>query len=649
MAEGIHIGMDETVHMGQADRQQTQRVVQAPRVGGASLGHGPHSQRQRERQLEEAKLSIRTSERMIRESSTGPKLFRFFGGRTKVTGQKTDAAVQRKWQPQEESKWSIRSWEAATTKIHASFHESIREVEEAVISWWTRLIQIHHVMMDKSIPLLVGVVLALIWSNLGNDLYGTIFGSYYSDAHPIELLPHHGTVFGHHPTFLFLINDCFMVFFFGLATKEITDALLPGGSLNSIQKALCPLFATLGGILGPVFVFLAVLNIQWAAGAYEGDGHTKATLTNGWVVATPTDIPLAALLANQIFGKGHPAVNFLLLLAVADDALGLLIIAVFFPDPHHPVQPVWVLLIAGAALLAYFMRRVLKLHSWLPYVFVAGFVSWVGFIKTGIHPALALVPVVPFIPSQPTVTRGLMHQIKSFCRCNGDGTSGGKPHFDSALNKFEHQIHPFVGYGMFFFGIANAGVNLTNIGHMTGAVVVGLVLGKPLGILLATLAATKLGKLDHGLATKDLVMMSCLAGLALTVSLFMAGLAFSDHPQLQEQAKLGALLASLLVAAVCYGVSRVWDFDYRNATYENEIVKDQPVAHPSVTLPKLARSGTVPNDLSTIEEGRALGEDGADDSGASDPAAGEDPEDYILDAPPVSSPGGGAAAAAMAN
>ena len=130
-------------------------------------------------------------------------------------------------------------------------------------------------------------------------------------------------IFGHDLTLHFLVNDIFMVFFVGIAAKEITEACLPGGNLNPPAKAVNPLLATLGGVVGPVAVFFLGLWLAFQLGVYQAPVDDWDRLQRGWGVPTATDIALAWLVARAVFGKGHPAVNFLLLLAVADDAIGL--------------------------------------------------------------------------------------------------------------------------------------------------------------------------------------------------------------------------------------------------------------------------------------------------------------------------------------
>jgi hypothetical protein len=210
-------------------------------------------------------------------------------------------------------------------------------------------------------------------------------------------------IYGHDVTFHFLANDIIMIFHFGLAMKEVTEAMLPGGSLNPPRKALNPIICTIGGVIGPVVVYFALLQIFIECGFFDMTVYNYEMLSKGWGIVTATDIPLAWLVSLIVFGHGHPAIDFLLLLAVADDALGMLIIAIFYPDPDNPTEWKWLGLVALAMFLSWclrkwhFRKRRATHQSFWPYIFVA-ILSWLGLLWAHMHPALALVPIVPFMP-----------------------------------------------------------------------------------------------------------------------------------------------------------------------------------------------------------------------------------------------------------
>ncbi|MEO1268973.1 MAG: Na+/H+ antiporter NhaA, partial [Myxococcota bacterium] len=267
------------------------------------------------------------------------------------------------------------------------------------------------------------------------------------------------------------------------------------------------------------------------------------TVANGWGIPTATDIALAWLVARLVFGKDHPAVNFLLLLAVADDALGLGIIAIFYPDPAHPVHPEWLGLVAVAMGLAYAMRR-MDVRSWVPYVVFAGALSWIGLLMASLHPALTLVPIVPFMP-------GPKHDLGLYTESENHHDHGHSP-----LEQFEHQLKLPVDLGLFFFAFANAGVAFGSINAVTWIVLASLVVGKTIGITAFSTFAERIGfPLPEGMSTRHLVVAGLVAGLGLTVALFVSGEAYSASGPFQGPAKMGAVL-SAGVAFLAFAVGR---------------------------------------------------------------------------------------------
>jgi len=357
-----------------------------------------------------------------------------------------------------------------------------------------------NLMREFSVPLITGVFAALAWANLSPQSY-----------HAFLYTPFLGRL-----NFHFITNDIFMVFFFGIAAVEITQSCLPGGDLNPLKKAVNPLLATLGGVLGPAVVYL-VLNHM-----IGGDA-----LQRGWGIPTATDIAFAWLAARVIFGSGHPAVSFLLLLAVADDGIGLAIIAVFYPDPHFPVEPVWLLLTALGMIVA-FGLRLGKVQTYWPSVLIGGGLSWAGLFSAHLHPALALVFIIPFLPHA-------LREDKHFFEENVEDRS--------PLAQYEHEWKVIVDFGLFMFGLANAGVELSALGAATWLVFVSLLAGKCIGIFSLGALAELLGfPLPTGMSKKDLLLTGVISGIGFTIALFVAGEAFTD-PLIQGAAKMGAMLS----------------------------------------------------------------------------------------------------------
>ncbi|WP_163849072.1 Na+/H+ antiporter NhaA [Pseudooceanicola aestuarii] len=391
---------------------------------------------------------------------------------------------------------------------------------------------------NYSLLLIIGALIALVWANVDAASYhhfvefplwdhAPIGHAHYNDA---------GEVTYRTLTLHYLVNDLLMAFFFAIAAKEVWEAvILKEGSLRG-KKAATPLFATAGGMIGPISVYLG-LALFLGSDVYDA-------VARGWAIPTATDIAFSYLVGRLVFGAGHPAVRFLLLLAIADDAAGLIILAVFYPSGD--LAPEWLLLSLGAALAVFFIFNWLprrrdagnqdrpnstwvreKLGFW-PYA-VAACASWYGFMMAGIHPALGLLPIVPTIP----------HADRAF-----GIFSEAEQYLTDLLNHIEHILKHPVEIILFFFGLMNAGVEFSSISEPTWLVLAGLLIGKPVGVLLFGILGAhvlRLG-LPAGMRTIDLFVIGCVAAIGFTVSLFIAAVAFDAGP-VQDAAKMGALFS----------------------------------------------------------------------------------------------------------
>jgi NhaA family Na+:H+ antiporter len=250
-------------------------------------------------------------------------------------------------------------------------------------------------------------------------------------------------------------------------------------------------------------------------------------MANGWGIPTATDIAFAWLAARLIFGNNHPVIAFLLLLAIADDAIGLVIIALFYPDPLLPIAPLWLALTGAGMLIAYALRKK-TVKSYWPYLLCGGIPSWIGLFKAHLHPALALVFIIPFLPHPPHETKHMFEE---------------DPKDFSTLARFEQEWKIIVDFGLFMFGLANAGVAFSAVGPATWLVLCALLFGKTAGIFAMGLLGQKLGfPLPWGMGKRHLLVAGIIAGIGFTVALFVAGEAFTD-PGIQGAAKMGAMLS----------------------------------------------------------------------------------------------------------
>lgn len=316
-----------------------------------------------------------------------------------------------------------------------------------------------------------------------------------------------------------LVNDGLMVIFFFVVGLEIRREI-HHGELSEWQRAALPVIAAFGGVIAPAVIFVLL----------AGSPETR----RGWAVPTATDIAFAVGVLTLLGKRVPPALRVLLLaLAVIDDLIAIVIIALFYSSGVEPRGLVTVAL--GVALV--FALRALGVRRHAAYL-VPGVVVWFGISSAGIHPTIAgviigmVTPVVPW--------RGV-----------------------SPAEALIEALHPWVAYAIMpLFALANAGVSLQGVGFagpgaiITVAVVVGLVAGKPIGIAIAVALATRLkvALLPIGLTKRHVVVLGVTAGIGFTMALFVAQLAFVD-PALLGAAKLGVLCASAtaMVAGLVVG------------------------------------------------------------------------------------------------
>ncbi|MEZ6096176.1 MAG: Na+/H+ antiporter NhaA [Pirellulaceae bacterium] len=341
------------------------------------------------------------------------------------------------------------------------------------------------------------------------------------------------TIFKYPLTWHFIVNDILMMFFFAIAAKEVWESLLPGGALSRPSMAAMPLLATFGGIAGPAFVYVA--------GAYLFGGNNFGELSRGWAIPCATDIAFSYLVARLIFGASHPVIAFLLLLAIADDAAGLAIIAIFYPT-DDVVEWSWLLMSVGGMVLAWMMRR-FRVHSFWWYLLIPGTMSWLGFYWAHVHPALGLVPIIPMMPHALT-------DLGTFAIEELDR--------DDTLSEFEHWWKNPVELILGLFGLANAGVAFSTVNVATWLILAGLLIGKPLGITLLTFVGDKfLGlSLPNGIQYRHVFTLSIIASIGFTVALFVSTAAYEPTSPWLGSMKMGAVL-SFVGAILAYVVARV--------------------------------------------------------------------------------------------
>jgi NhaA family Na+:H+ antiporter len=353
---------------------------------------------------------------------------------------------------------------------------------------------------DRFLLLPAGSILALVWANTAAE-------SYFRFSQATS----------------FLVNDVLMALFLGLIAQELLEALVPGGVLHTWRRWSLPVVAAVGGSLG-------------AAGAYLGYASIKheSVLQAAWPIACAIDIAAAYYVVKTIVPRS-PAIPFVLLLATVTDTFGLAAVAWQATAPSLDSAP-WLLAIAALAIAAV-LRQCGCTEFWTFLVF-CGVPLWLAFYRGGLHPALCLVPLIPFLPRQPR-PREVFED----------------PGHDTPVHAFEHRWNHAVQAVLFLFGLVNAGVLLRGYGTGTWAMLTAALVGRPLGIAVALVAAHLCGlRLAPLLTWRHALVIALATSSGFTFALFFATSVVPLGPILGE-IKLGAL-ATVAGAGLAFGAGR---------------------------------------------------------------------------------------------
>jgi Na+:H+ antiporter, NhaA family len=401
--------------------------------------------------------------------------------------------------------------------------------------------------------LLIAAAVALIWAN-------SPFASSYHSLWHLLLSIGVGELAFSKPLH-FWINDALMTVFFLVVGMEIRREIHEG-ALSKLEQAMLPVIAAIGGVLVPALIYVSL--------------NADPLRARGWAVPTATDIAFAVgVLA--LLGRSIP-VNvrvFLLTLAIIDDVIAVLIIAVFYSSGLQLSG----FMVAAVGILSVLGLQRIGVGSALAYI-LPGIVVWIGFLIAGAHPTLAGVVLGLMTPVRPMPMRehplDVVSRVANELRSSdavkaGDERRLGEPLAQLRLAhreilppvvRVQTALHPWVAYGIMpLFALANAGVSLTAVdlfNEQVQCVMIGVVLalvaGKPIGVVGATWLAVRLGwcRLAPGLSWGSIGLVGLLAGIGFTMSIFIATLAFTNE-NLLSAAKLGVLLASLFAAVLGLG------------------------------------------------------------------------------------------------
>jgi NhaA family Na+:H+ antiporter len=438
--------------------------------------------------------------------------------------------------------------------IRHTWSESDRLVPRVVVR------PLHRLLADEAagaVVMLVAAALAIVWANSPwRDSYVDLWST------PLQLelgeLLHLD-----HLSLQAWVNDALMTIFFLLVGVEIKREVVHG-QLRDLRTVALPVIAALGGMVVPALIYVAFT--------------TGGVGSNGWGIPMATDIAFAVGVVT-LAGPRVPlaAKVFLLTLAVADDVGAIVVIAIFYTGE---LSAGW-LVVALVGLSCIWLLRRGDVQALAPYLAVGAFV-WVALLESGVHATLVgvalglLTPAWPLRSPRrfPASARRLLHQIEAAYYdqvLTQEEFESNEQHIaeiarlamysTSPLERLERALRPWVAFVILpLFALANAGVELSagavaDLGSdaVTLGVLVGLVVGKTVGVLGAAALATRLGigRLPAGTTWRHMLGLAACAGIGFTVALFVTGISFDDA-QVGDAAKVGILAGSAFAGIVGY-------------------------------------------------------------------------------------------------
>ena len=447
------------------------------------------------------------------------------------------------------------------------------------IHWWNKEVRNFRVSQDKfskqpwanGVILLACVALAMLLANLPFTKH--FYHNFLHTEFTMHLASPDGAVdwfFPHGMTIEKFINDILMVIFFFTVGLEIKREVVCG-ELSSFKKAILPVIAAFGGVAVPALIFTLVNHGTVAA--------------SGWGIPTATDIAFAVGILSILGDKVPVSLKvFLTALAIADDLIAILVVALFYGGSIR------VPLLAIALMVILFVALMKKLgEKRIGYYLVPAVIVWFLFYYSGIHATMTGVVIAMLIPMDARYNRAKFHRrakilyeglVESEQVHSSESFPNGPQRYYlrrlSGLTKrsippsyrLEHQLNPIVNFAIMpIFALANAGVEITDVsyfnvfkavdpvlGSVGLGVFLGLLLGKPVGITLASWLAIrfKVGAMPSKANWPMLFAVACLGGIGFTMSIFVDTLSFAGPDidpavtqHLRDAGKIAVLLGSL--------------------------------------------------------------------------------------------------------
>jgi NhaA family Na+:H+ antiporter len=404
----------------------------------------------------------------------------------------------------------------------------------------TRALRLIHPLRDfltteaaGGVVLVLAIGVALVWANVRP----TSYEDFWTSTFTIGFAEHHLTL-----SLRDWVNDGLMAVFFFVVGLEIKRELVEG-ELREPRKAALPAIAAIGGMTVPVLIYLAFT---------AGDAGSE-----GWGIPMATDIAIAVGVLSLLGSRVAPQLKlFLLALAIVDDIGAIVVIALFYSSSFEWEPALGAIAVIGVM----FVLRWFDVRSLLPYV-VLGLGVWLLVHESALHATIAGVVLGLLAPTRP-FRHPDMVDAEKLADVSTVQTAQETVVFAresvSVVEWLEYQLHPWSSYLIVpVFALANAGVVISSdsiadaaSSPVTHGIVVGLVVGKLVGITSFTWIACRLGvgALPDDTRWSEIAGIAALGGIGFTVSLFVSNLAFRGSPVLESNAKLGILTASVVAA-----------------------------------------------------------------------------------------------------
>lgn len=339
-----------------------------------------------------------------------------------------------------------------------------------------------------------------------------------------------------------VVTDLLMAFFMFFVGKELWESLVLDRGALAGRRSILPAAAVIGATLGAVGFWL----LHSALFVPDDWEHWTA----GWPLPIGSDIVLAFVAGRMVFGAGHPALHLLLLLTIASNIIGILVLGLAYPG--EGLQLLWLALPAAAAWAVWMLhgrrpytgrseRERRQAQALWPYILAAA-ASWAGTMAAGLPGALGLLPVIPAIPHADRAF-GLFAEAEELLH--------------DPLNRLAHKLVQPLAVVLFLFGLTRGGIDLGAFAPTTLTVLAALWIGKPLGLLLGALGAAWFLRmpLPAGIRIRDLALIAVLTGIAFTAPLLALDRALPGGA-MAEAARLGLAL-SILAWPAAIGLSRL--------------------------------------------------------------------------------------------